>query len=364
MQENGFKTIVLERVIKDPILSQEELSDYKVVLLKQLHLLKKNSWDNMAILIFTDLFMECIKQSAAEKDVNVFIQHAYLVGSKTYGKMLEGSQLTSKEKVILMIDQLGGFLDDQGDLQMKKTAYYKFDPQMPPGADFLDRYAKLVQQAFPNGLVIENKDRKLSKTAIKKKYPAETKIHQFRSQLDKHNIEFIQRYKAEHSLKNDEQGIKLLFGEKWFYADPQYHNRAHLTVDVNAGDLQKTRRTLTNKGLVKKIRKRGFYRKILSADYHSEFILDEKGQLLSQWTKNNQRHDYRELTVANGESFNYGERPKNDPSKTHDTLDGTPPRYFDTNERNQIKKNWVSPTDNWFYQLLRRLSEFGFRYSK
>ncbi|MDA9472269.1 DUF3114 domain-containing protein [Enterococcus sp. 5H] len=364
MQETNFDKIILEKTANDPTLATKDLSRYKRLLLEQIKLIQQTGWDYGAITTFMDLFIADLKQSETDELLNPLLQNTFLVGSKPYEKMLEGSQMSDKSKVILVIDHLGGFLDENGDLQLSKSVLYQFDPQMTPGASFLDKYAKLVQSAYPNGLVIEKDDKKLSKTAIKKKYPAETKIHQFRNQLDRHNIKYIRRFKEAHDLKSDEQAIKCLLGKNWFYADPQYHNRAYLNVDIGVDDLQKTSRTLRNRGLVKKLRKRGFYRKILSADYHSEFIIDEDGQLLSQWLENNEISDYRELTIANGESFNYGERPRVDPFKSHDKLDGTPPRYFDTDERNRIKKNWISPTDNWFYQLLRRLAEFGIRYKK
>lgn len=364
MQVTDFDKIILEKVTKDPALAGKDLSGYKKLLLEQIKLIQQSGWDEWAVTVFVDLFIANLKQSETDELVRLLVQNTFLVGSIPYEKMFEGSQMSDKSKVILVIDHLGGFLDENGDLQLSKSARYQFDPQMSPGASFLDKYAKLVQRAYPNGLVIEKGDNLLSKTAIKKKYPDETKIHQFRNQLDRNNIKYVRCFKEAHGLKSDEQAIKLLLDNNWFYADPQYHNRAHLHVDIAADDLQKTSRTLRNCGLVKKLRSRGFYRKILSADYHSEFILDEDGQLLSQWLKNNAISDYRELTIANGESFNYGERPGVDPFKSHDKLDGTPPRYFDTDERNRIKKNWISPTENWFYQLLRRLAELGCRYKK
>lgn len=364
MQETNFDKIILEKIANDPTLASKDLSRYKKLLLEQIKLIQQTGWDDWAITIFVDLFIADLKQSETDEFLNSLLQNTFLVGSKPYEKMLEGSQMSYKSKVILVIDHLGGFIDENGDLQLSKSVLYQFDPQMTPGASFLDKYAKLVQSAYPNGLVIEKDDKKLSKTAIKKKYPDETKIHQFRNQLDRHNIKYIRRFKEAHELKSDEQAIKLLLDKNWFYADPHYHNRAHLNRDINVDDLQKTSRILRNRGFIKKLRKRGFYRKILSANYHSEFIIDEDGQLLSQWLENNEISDYRGLAIANGESFNYGERPGADPFKSHDKLDGTPPRYFDTDERNRIKKNWISPTDNWFYQLLRRLAEFGICYKK
>ncbi|MBO0440031.1 DUF3114 domain-containing protein [Candidatus Enterococcus ikei] len=332
MQELNFSSTILEKVEK----------------------LQQHGWDEAALITYIN-----------NLNNNTLMDHSsiFLVGSKIYTEMFEKSQLSDIAKVILVIDHLGGYLDDSGDLQFASTEY-KFCNKMPPGAPFFNSYSKSVQRAFPNGLVIAQADKKLTKTALKKKYATETKIHQFRNRLDKCNIEYVEKYKERYDLKNDEAAIKMILGKDWFYADPQYHNRAHLGVDVSADDLNKGVRTLTNKGLIKKIRKRGFYRKILSGDYHSEFIIDEQGRLLSQWKEQTQASDYFESAIANGESFNYGERPRDDPYHTHDKLDGKPPRYFDTDKRNEIKRNWISPKDNWVYQLIRRLAEKGLRYKK
>lgn len=314
--------------------------------------LQQHGWDKAALRVYI--------MNKNENKLNVD-QMVFLVGSEIYTEMFDKSQLSDEEKVLLVIDHLGGYLNESGDLHFESSKY-KFYDQMPPGAPFFDSYSKAVQRAYPNGLVITQIDKKLPKIILKKKYANETKIHQFRNRLDKCIIEYVERYKRRNSLKNDEAAIKMILKNNWFYADPQYHNRAHLDVEISTVDLQKRSRTLTNKGLVKKIRKRGFYRKMLSGDYHSEFILDEQGQLLSQWKAESDEKDYLECAIANGESFNYGERPRFDPYHTHDKLDGTPPRYFDTQKRNQLKRYWISPTDNRFYQLIRRLSEKGFKY--
>ncbi|WP_086313918.1 hypothetical protein A5821_001466 [Enterococcus sp. 7F3_DIV0205] len=325
--------------------------DFSSTILERIEKLQQQGWDKAALTVYINNIKEISDQSP------------FFVGSKIYTEMFNNSQLSDKEKVLLVIDHLGGYLDERGDLRLATTEY-RFCPQMPPGDLFFYSYAKAVQRAYPTGLIIAQADKKLTKVALKKKYADETRIHQFRNQLDRCNINYVENYKKKYGLENDEAAIKMILGNDWFYADPQYHNRAHLDTDISTEDLKKGTRTLKNKGLVKKIRKRGFYRKILSADYHSEFILDEHGQLLSQWSERVKTGGLLDSAIVNGESFNYGEQPKFDPEHTHDTLDGNPPRYFDTNKRNHLKQKWLSPTDNLFYQLVRRLGEKGIRYKR
>lgn len=322
--------------------------------LKKIEKIRQSGWDEAALNAYI---------KARKKDLKNIDQQIFLIGSEIYTEMFNKSQLSAYNKVMIVINHLGGYQDDFGDLQFIQTEY-SFDNQMQPGSLFFKSYSKAVQCAYPKGLVIAQEDKRLSKIELKKKYPAETKIHQFRNQLDKCAIRYIKKYKRSHGLKNDEAAIKMVLGNDWFYADPQYHNRGHLGSDIFVADLKKGTKNLTNKGLLKKIRKRGFYRKILSGDYHSEFILDEQGQLLSQWNEQIETRECLERAIANGETFNYGIRPRFDQYQTHDNLDGTPPNYFDTDMRNELKKNWLSPTNNWFYQLIRRLSEKGLRYKR
>lgn len=314
--------------------------------------LQREGWDLAAIVVY----IHKIKENKLK-----WGQGLFLIGSEMYTEMFAQSELSAQEKVILVINHLGGYLNEVGDLQFEETKY-RFYEQMPPGALFFSLYAKAVQQAYPNGLLIAKEDKKLSKIVLKKKYSTETKIHQFRNQLDKCTIEYVENYREKYDLQNDETAIKMILGKNWFYADPHYHNRAQLGVVLLTDDIRKNNRTMTNKGLFKKLKKEGFYRKIVSADYHSEFIVDEAGQLLSQWSEAVKRTDHFDCAIANGETFNYGERPRIDSFQTHDKLDGNPPRFLDTEKRNTIKKSWISPKDNWVYQLVRRLAEKGVRY--
>ncbi|ALS03381.1 hypothetical protein ATZ33_18115 [Enterococcus silesiacus] len=338
-----------------------EFISYRETILDQIRILQQQGWDEAALVVYINHLNE--HKERDREEAKKHFQRAFLVGSTIYTQMFVKSQLLDREKTMLVINHLGGELDENGDLYFGPSEY-QFCPQMPPGSFFLASYSEAVQRAYPNGLIIAKADKKRTKTAIKQKYVAETKIHQFRNHLDKANIDYVENYKKSYGLKNDEVAIKMILRNNWFYADPQYHNRARLVGDILTEDLCEGTGTLSVKGLVKKIRNRGFYRKILSGDYHSEFILDEQGQLLTQWKTSNESSDYFESAIVNGESFNYGNRPREDPHQTHHKLDGNPPRYFDTHKRNELKKIWRSPTDNWFYQLVRRLSEKGLRYKK
>jgi hypothetical protein len=346
-------------------LSFEDQALYNCVVTKQINELQLNGWDPAALITYANYLKQALE--IAEPDIagslSAFYRQTYLVGSALYEKLFCSSQLSDKDKIFLVIRQLGGFLNEQNDLELAETQY-TFDPELAPGAAFLHTFSETVQRAYPEGLKIAAADQKLSKATLKKKYPQETMLHQFRHQLDKHNIWYVKNYRQSHQLATDEAAIKAILKDNWFYADPHYHNRALLGTDITAKDRDQMHGSLTNRGLLKKISKRGFYRKILSGDYHSEFIVDEAGALISQWQITTDEKAYQVMPIANGESFNYGKRPRFDPTNSHQLLDGVPPHYFDSDKRLSFKKQWVAPTDNWFYQLIRRLAECGIRFKR
>jgi hypothetical protein len=341
-------------------LSYEEQTVYDCVVTNQIKELQINGWDSAALTAYANHLQQTIE--GVEPELVGFLaesyRQTYLVGSALYEKLFRSSKLSDQDKLFLVIRQLGGFLNEQNDLEMTETQY-AFDPELAPGAAFLHTFSETVQRAYPEGLKIAAADRKLPKAVLKKKYPQQTLLHQFRHQLDKHNIWYVKNYRQIYQLATDEAAIKAILKNNWFYADPHYHNRALLGTDITAKDRYRMRGSLTNRGLLKKIGQRGFYRKILSGDYHSEFIVDEAGALISQWQIPTDEKAYQVMPIANGESFNYGKRPRLDPTNSHQLLDVVPPHYFDSVQRLSLKKQWVAPTDNWFYQLIRRLSEYG-----
>ncbi|MHC5229605.1 DUF3114 domain-containing protein [Enterococcus sp. LJL99] len=341
-----------------------ESDEYKLERsLKKVNQLKAYGWDQAAI----DIYMkETTNLNENEANISGINQQQFLVGSQLYEKMFKASQLANKAKIQLVIGQLGIGFDEHHDLVTFQKPDFYFDPMMPPGSSFLIEFAQIIQQAYPDGLLTQKEDKHLSKSKLRKKYPLETMIHQFRHQIDQHNIKFIETYRREKKLKTDELAIKEVLVGKWFYADPQYHNRALLGIDIENRDLKKQKRVMNIFGWIKKLRRHGFNRKILSNDYHSEFIIDESGMLISQWRKkSNEEKMYAiEMPIMNGESFNYGERPAGDKKRSHHFLDGLPAHYFDSTKRNEIKSRWISPDDTFIYQITRRLSEKGIRFKR
>ncbi|MGC6767675.1 DUF3114 domain-containing protein [Enterococcus sp. LJL51] len=326
--------------------------------------LKKEGWDDPAIEKFKEYLNEKTKGLSGEEliqKLNGILEETYLVGSDVYEILFDGSELPDKKKIELVLKQMGGYLDENGDLAFKEPCRFKFDPNMPPGGSFLDKFSKTVQNAFPEGLTVKDEDKKLSSVELKKKYSLETMLHQFRNTLDQNNIAYVQRYKKEHGLSSDEEAIKAILGEDgWMYRDSRFHNRGLVGEDIDFGDL--TSKNLLNKdGFNKLLESNGFNRKILSDDYHSEFIIDEKGNLVSQWGNNNNKYDQNK-GIVNGESFNYGAKPEENDS--HQVLDVDSPAFFDTEVRKELKDDWRYPEKNDYFKQIREQAENGKQFKK
>lgn len=318
--------------------------------------LEDYGWDQAAISIY---MKELANLNENESKITELNQQLFLIGSEFYEKIFKESRLDDKEKLRLVMCQLGIGFDGNHDLILSQESDFCFDPSMPPGAPFLKEFSETVQRAYPNGMIIKKEDKRLSKVQLKMKYSLETMIHQFRHQIDQHNIQFIENYRREKQLKTDELAIKRVLANKWIYADPQYHNRALLGSDINNQDIKKQKQVMTFFGWIKKLRKHGFNRKILSEDYHSEFIIEESGMLISQWKEKSSEVYDTEMAIMNGESFNYGQSPAGDKKRSHHFLDGLPAHSFDPAKRNEVKRKWISPDDTFVYQVIRRLSEKG-----
>ncbi|MHC5217535.1 DUF3114 domain-containing protein [Enterococcus sp. LJL128] len=325
--------------------------------------LKKEGWDNPAIEKFKEYLNEKTKGLSGEEliqKLNGILEETYLVGSDVYEILFDESELPDKKKIELVLKQMGGYLDENGDLAFKEPCRFKFDPNMPPGGSFLDKFSKTVQNAFPEGLTVKDEDKKLSSVELKKKYSLETMLHQFRNTLDQNNIAYVQRYKKEHGLSTDEEAIKAILGEDgWMYRDSRFHNRGWVGVDISLENV--VGNNLTVEGFEEKLKATGFNRKILSSDYHTEFIVNEDGNLVSQWTLNDSEYGHR-MGLMNGESFNYGEKPEINDS--HQLLDVDSPAFFDTEARKNIKNEWRYPENDGNYKEIRKKAENGQKFKE
>lgn len=293
-------------------------------------------WDKSAVLAY----MEAVNtkfnlfgangyeaQNVTEEEYLQEIEHIYQsahqIGSDVYTYMFEESKISPKKKALLVIEQMGGYIDKNGMLQFGTGD--RFAPEMAPHSAFLEDYAECVRNAY------------------KKKNLDNEMIHQFRMYIDKHNIEYVRGY---YEGKTDYERLKAYaknFNMKLYYGEPSRHH---------------------NKTEKKEKFKEQRYDKILTPNKLSEFIIDiETGSFVTEWdvlakTKSNQVQSktsaYKNIEksqkkkVVNSESFNYAPADYNDAHYRLDVLPATPAdrkkkTYLDNGFKRCLKKIWQSP---------------------
>ncbi|GCF95642.1 hypothetical protein NRIC_35330 [Enterococcus florum] len=294
-------------------------------------------WDDAAAEVFFDELKKKrghgSSQLALRRTIQLYEQEQ-LIGSSIYTKMYKACRYSSREKIELVLNQLGAALEN-GTLQL--TGAYRFDPQMPPHAEFLALWAHTVQTAF-KGKVLDD-----------------PRVHQLRMYIDRNNIQYIRRNFG-HG-QTDEAALAAyvrtakkqggLGGRKLIAERARFHNKFLKTEAYQSG--QENRKRLT-------------------PNFHSEFILDAKQRFVSQWNvlvfdqnrklitersyydklyPTKQEQYYFEQQIMDGESFNYANRN----NLEHRRLDSMPPRKEDYTMRKEIGKKWSNPMDQIDYRF-------------
>ena len=299
-------------------------------------LTKEYGWDKSAVLAYMEavntkfnLFgangyeAQNVMEDEYLQEIERIYESARQIGSDVYTYMFEESKISPKKKALLVIEQMGGYMDNNGMLQFGEGD--RFAPEMAPHSAFLEAYAECVRKAY------------------KKKNLDSEVIHQFRMYIDKQNIEYVRGY---YEGKTDYERLKAYaknFNMKLYYGEPSRHH---------------------NKTEKEEKFKEQRYDKILTPNKLSEFIIDtETGSFVTEWdvlkkTKSNQVQSktatYKNIEksekkkVVNSESFNYAPADYNDAHYRLDVLPATPAdsrkkTYLDNNFKRSLKKIWKSP---------------------
>lgn len=252
-------------------MTAKEYQEYLKTLRKQKDVLcKEDGWDEEAF----KAYMKHVNKKLGSGGKNVFDRlnqinvETRLVGSGIYEMMFDAADMTEREKVQLVLKQMGATIDENNMLQLQGT--HKFDPKMPPHSKFLEQFAESVKEGYPKGMDM-TKYKDISEAELQK-------IFQFRHYIDLQNIFYI---RANYEGKTDYD--KLLAYEKetnqkLAYNDSsKFHNRVKSNErDDGNRDKQINDKVKTQNGL-------------------SEFIINiENGSFISQWDQ---------LKTINGKSL-------------------------------------------------------------
>lgn len=285
---------------------------------------------------------EQITQEEYLEQLDRVYKSAHLVGSDVYTYMFESSELKAKKKALLVIEQMGGYLDENGMLQLKDGD--EFYLSMEPHSVFLEDYAQCVRDAY----------QKKNKTY---KRLDDTMIHQFRMYIDKHNIEYVRN---NFDGKTDYEKLKNYAAEfefSLYYGEPsRHHNKIQKD---SAFDGQK-------------------YDKILTPNRLSEFIINvETGEFVTEWdvlkTKDTQtvmskdssykkEKESSQKKVVDTESFNYAPADYVEAHQMLDVLPASPAKekklYLENDLKKLLKKTWKSPEKKIYREKYRKPSDY------
>lgn len=290
-----------------------------------------DGWDFPAILAFNHYLINRLNND--KKTPETIIEQLVSierkkVGSPSYLILFKNSHYSAKEKIDLLLNQLGGVIDKHQMLQL--TGSFVIDTKLSPHSLFIELFCQTVQKAYLN----ETLD--------------SPKIHQLRMYFDRQNINYIRH---EFPAATDEASLikyvntpfpKGLNGQALIRERGRLHNKTPKNMPYTSYISQSPNR------------------KRLTPNFHSEFILDKHGHFVSQWNilKTNGHlvvSDPKAYTwdlkmesqLLNTESLNYGKKN----NQEHKRLDSIPPSAFDHKLRKKARRNWISPA----------ISQYSFR---
>lgn len=268
------------------------------------------------------------KEEYLEELENTY-QSARQIGSDVYTYMFETSKMEAKKKALLVLRQMGAYMDANGMLQFGNGD--RFAPDMAPHAAFLEDYAECVREAYKKKKSYRTLDNQM--------------IHQFRMYIDRHNIEYVRKHFKGPTDYAKLQAYAEHFEMKLYYGEPSRHHNKILRGE--------------------KFQKQKFD-KILTSNRLSEFIINvENGSFVTQWDvleikKDGtvasgsegylKRKNEKQSVIVDTESFNYAPA---DYVKAHNALDvlpATPPSgkkdsfYLENHLKSALKEVWESPS--------------------
>lgn len=293
-------------------------------------------WDKTAILGYLKFIQtHALKDSkkhhnTLNKTLKAYWKNLHQVGSGVYVKVFKSSKLKDSQKLDLMLTtQLDAQIDKNGFLQLNSNghAQYHLAKKISPLSSFFTTMRQTVVNAY-------------GKKGLKSAGVLSSKIHLFRTYLDRSYIQYIREYDGKkHNLGNnatDYQRLQEFMKDYHVEADyttgANLHNRTHpgqFKYPVNM-KVQLTKNS--NKRHYNSSRMVEFIVNIKSGKFVSEWNAYDKHMVNGHVNSDTKVYSDDELyQVANTESFNYG-MPRGAYSvpstyaHTHDKLDVKHPK--------------------------------------
>jgi len=354
-----FDLALLLLVHKPDGMSDEEYLDLLRTITADADKQRENGWDDKAVNAYVKQVNEAISNSEDKNYAEVLsdvYEESTKVGSDVYTKMFKASGLSDKEKADLVIEQMGGYIDDNGMLQL--TGDFKFDPDMPPHADFYDALSDCVTNSYgKKGADYDDADVQ--------------KIHQLRYYIDYQNITYIREHYKGEGMTDEDALSAYVFDENGLNGDLMDAERARLHNKYPSSTTYKEYYSDKEQN-----------RKRLTPDFHSEFIIDGDGNFVSQWNVlewnddgtviSDYQYYYDEyngenasskpytwdearMQVANTESFNYADKNNG----VHDRVDSSIVNGNDPSYRVEMREGLSSPGKDEYKQKYEINDDFS-----
>lgn len=355
------ETILNEKLKKmvDKILPKGSLSDKQnliAILKAEVKELGQDGWDNAAISDYLSyLNRHTLKdakadQVTAQQKISSYWRSVHNVGSKIYNHVYAASKLKAHDKLDLVINkQLGGYVDQNGFLQLPANSKYHLKDQLSPLNSFYPMIRDSVVKAYGK-----------QKTGLKADDLGQ-KVHLFRSYLDRSYLNYIHNYDGvKHNLSTNATDYQRL---QQFNRD--HHLKADYSTGANLHNRQQGQFTYPENMKVQLMK--DSTAKTNNDGRMIEFIVNmDNGNFVSEWNAYNNHlnsdgtinsdpdvYSKQELQmIANTESFNYGipsgGQGNHVPEKykgTHNNLDRVHPADPQLRQQATQKGNFVSEKD-------------------
>ncbi|MFC3932831.1 DUF3114 domain-containing protein [Streptococcus dentapri] len=312
-------------------MSDENWKTYKHTLRTQAESLQQDGWTKKAIkegyIDTVNVSYEPRRELSIDAQLTEFFNDAHTFGSGIFQKMWGIDYHTAKdhndsaaaEKLLGIAMKYTGMPQElDGSAEQTQAILSKMSDSLAPDDDFWDDFAGTVQVAYPDDKGAHALDDKGGDEALKQK------VHQFRYVISAQQAQWVRdNYKKEGMTDEEALAAYLNDGHQSSYDfddTARLHNK--VAEDDEGNPIYPDGKEQVNY-------------KILSKDFHTEFIISEDGSFVNEIDPEKDAAD-NQNGVVNGASFNYAD---DGDKQDHKRLDVNPPTEYDPKFRKDIIDN-------------------------
>ncbi|MGT2928929.1 DUF3114 domain-containing protein [Streptococcus dentasini] len=343
--------VVMYDVKRPEGMSDADFQEYVSTLRTQTQTLESDGWTTKAIRNGYIAKVNSSYDSNSGKTISAqlgeYLNDARTFGSELFQKMWGIDYQTAKnhkdsaaaEKLLGIAMKYTGMPQElDGSAEQTQAILDKMSDSLAPDDDFWDDFAGTVQVAYPDEKGANALGDKGGNEALKQK------IHQFRYVISAQQAQWVRdNYKKDGMTDEETLAAYLNDGHKSNY---------------DFDDTARLHNKVSKKGSYPDGKKQVNY-KILSKDFHTEFIISEDGSFVNEIDPEKDASE-NQNGVVNGASFNYA----NDGDKEgHNRWDVNTPKQYDPKFRKDIIDNggdkFQAPGQDSYHNSTDEIYRFG-----